>query len=58
MTECEQNQGDLIYIPRGTIFESEALAEDSLYLKIGFYENTCWTTVLEKALPQLLETAT
>ena len=50
--------GDMIYMPRGWIHQGEALAgEHSLHVTISTYQKNSWADLLEKIVPNALQTA-
>mmetsp|Transcript_54620 Transcript_54620/g.97472 ORF Transcript_54620/g.97472 Transcript_54620/m.97472 type:complete len:577 (+) Transcript_54620:35-1765(+) len=57
--ECVLEQGDLLYLPRGTVHSgvTEATAGFSHHLTLSTYQRTSWFQVLEKALSSALERA-
>ena len=50
--------GDMIYMPRGWIHQGEALAgEHSLHVTISTYQKNSWGDLLERVIPNALQTA-
>jgi hypothetical protein len=49
--------GDLLYFPRGTIHEAISLDEFSTHVTISVYQKTNYRSIVERALPSLLEAA-
>jgi lysine-specific demethylase/histidyl-hydroxylase NO66 len=49
--------GDILYMPRGTIHEADALDSFSTHVTISVYQKNHYKAFLEKALPHVIDTA-
>lgn len=49
--------GDILYMPRGTIHEADALDDFSTHVTISVYQKNHYRAFLDKALPSILDAA-
>lgn len=59
LLDCVLSQGNLLYLPRGTVHSgiTDASASFSHHLTVSTYQNTSWFSLMEKALSGALERA-
>jgi hypothetical protein len=50
-------QGDVLYLPRGTIHEAEATEHFSTHVTISVYQQHTYKTLLKQVLPRLIDEA-
>ncbi|CAJ1380148.1 unnamed protein product [Effrenium voratum] len=58
LMELVLKQGDLLYLPRGTVHKGEAVeGEESHHLTISTYQKFSWADFMQKVLPTALDQA-
>lgn len=56
-TEIVLHEGDVLYLPRGTIHEAAATDAFSTHITISVYQRNSYKTLLDSVIPELLQTS-